>query len=102
MNLVLDHRYLTIVGCMPNQMICGMNFDVLAISTETLHQIGSTLKDSRPSREIVEDFIDDIVSDTVEEVFAVNERPQRAPDQIEVRADWLVDSVRLVRHVHTR
>ena len=84
MNLVLDHYDPTIVGCMLNQMIRGMNFDVLAISTETLHQGGSTLDDSRPSREIVEDLIDDVVSDGVEEVLAVNESPQRASNQIEV------------------
>jgi hypothetical protein len=72
---------------MLDKMIHGMNFDVGAISTETLHQVGSTLDVSRPSREVVEDLIDDVVCDAIKEVVAVNESPQRVSNQIEVGAE---------------
>jgi hypothetical protein len=53
MNLVLDHHDPTIVGCMLNQMIRGMNFDVRAISTEEpsrefLRKTGSAFPWRRP------------------------------------------------------
>jgi hypothetical protein len=84
---------------MLDQMIDGTKFDMLAISTETLHQVEATLDDSRPSRELVEDLIDDVVRDAIEEVLAVNESSQRASNQIEVGADGLVGCVLAVRHV---
>src|ERR1700733_11135427 len=84
---------------MLDQMIDEMKLDVLAISTETLHQGDATLGDSGPSRELVEDLIYDVVRDTIEEVHTDTESAQRASNQIEVGADGLIGCVVAVRHV---
>jgi hypothetical protein len=46
---------------------------VLAISAETLHQFGSALDDSGPSRKVIADLVKGFVTDAVEEVLTVDE-----------------------------
>jgi hypothetical protein len=74
-------------------MICGMKLDVLYVSTETLHECAPPLDDSGPSRKVVEDLINDMVSETVKEVLTIDKIPQRASCQIEVGEGWPKDFV---------
>jgi hypothetical protein len=53
---------------------------------------------ARPTGDVVEDLVDDIVGDDVEEVLSINEIAQRPSNEIEVRRGGLVGSVFRIRH----
>ena len=55
-----------------NQFIGRLELDVVAITPELFHQIGASLDPAGPAGEIVENFVNNIVSDDVEEALAIN------------------------------
>ena len=73
MNFVLDDDATTIVCSVDNQLIGRLKRDVVAIALELRHQIGAPSDHARPTVNVVEDLIDDVVSDDVEEVLTINE-----------------------------
>ena len=72
MNFILDNQDTAVVCLMGNQLIGRLKFDVVAIAPELGHQIGAPLDNTGPTGEVVEDLVDDVVSDDVEEVLAIN------------------------------
>jgi len=72
MYFVLDDDDMAIVSVVDNQLIGGLEFDVVAIALKLVHQIGTPLDNARPTRKLVEDLIDDVVRDDVEEMIAIN------------------------------
>jgi hypothetical protein len=49
-----------------------LKLDVVAVA-ELGHQIGAPLDNAKPTGDVVENLVDDIVGDDVEEVLAINE-----------------------------
>ena len=78
-NFVLDDDRTAVIGLVDNQMVRRLEFDVTSISAKLTHKVGASLDLSRPSQ-VIEDFVDDVVSDNIEEVLAINEVAQRASD----------------------
>jgi hypothetical protein len=72
MNFIFDDQDTAVVRLVGNQFIGRLKLDVIAIAPELVHQIGASLDDAGPTRELVEDLVNDIVSDDVEEVLAIN------------------------------
>ena len=83
MDFIFDHDDTAIVRLMDNQLVGGLQLDVVAIALELSHQFGAPLDNPRPSGEFVEDLVDDVVSDDIEEVRTLDEVAQRSPDQFE-------------------
>ena len=81
MDLVFDDDDKTAVGLVGNQLICGLNRDVVDIAPELGHQAGPPPDNAGPAGEVVEDFVNDVVADDVEEVLAIDEVAQRAANQ---------------------
>jgi hypothetical protein len=73
MDFIFDNDNMAVVCLMDDQLIGGLKFDVVDITPEPGHQIGSSLDDARPTGKIVKDLVDDVVSDYFEEVLAINE-----------------------------
>jgi hypothetical protein len=97
-DFVLDDDAITIVYSMDNQLIGRLKFDVVAIALELRHQIGAPPDNARPTGDVVENLIDDVVGDDVEEVLAINEVAQRPSNQIEVRGGGIVGGVSRIGH----
>jgi hypothetical protein len=57
---------------MGNQFIGGLKRDIVDIAPECGHQASATLDGARPTREVVEDLVNDVLCDGVEEVLAIN------------------------------
>ena len=72
MDFIFDDDDTAVVCLVGNQLIGRLKLDVVAIAPELGHQIGAPLDNARPTGEVVEDLVDDVVSDDVEEVLAIN------------------------------
>ena len=75
------------VDCfMGNQLIGRLKLDGVAIASELGHQIDAPHDNARPTGEVVENLVDNVFSDNVEEMLAIDEVAQRPSNEIEVRA----------------
>jgi len=72
MDFIFDDQDTAVVRLVGNQFIGRLKLDVVAIAPELVHQIGASLDHAGPTGEVVEDLVNDIVSDDVEEVLAIN------------------------------
>jgi hypothetical protein len=72
MDFIFDDEDTAVVCLVGNQLIGRLKLDAVAIAPELGHQIGAPLDDARPAGKVVEDLVDDVVSDDVEEVLAIN------------------------------
>jgi hypothetical protein len=72
MDFIFDDEDTAVVCLVGNQLVGGLKLDVVAIAPELGHQIGAPLDNARPTGKVVEDLVDDVVSDDVEEVLAIN------------------------------
>ena len=72
MNFIFDDQDPAVVSLVGNQFIGRLKLDVVAIAPELVHQIGASLDYAGPTGEVVEDLVNDIISDDVEEVLAIN------------------------------
>jgi len=72
MDFIFDDKYATVVRLAGNQIVGELNLNVLAIALELSHQVSPPLDNARPTRKLVEDFVDDVVRDDVEEMYALN------------------------------
>jgi hypothetical protein len=72
MDLVFDDDNTAVVCLVGNQPIGGLKRDVIDIAPELAHQGGSPLDNARPTRKVVANLVNDVVSDDVEEVLAIN------------------------------
>jgi hypothetical protein len=86
MDLVFDDNNTAAICRVGNQLIGGLKYDVIDIAPELAHQVGSPLDSARPTGEVIENLVNDVVGDNVEEVLAINEVAERPSNQIEVRA----------------
>jgi len=98
MDLVFDDDHTAVVCLVGNQLIGGLKCDVIDIAPELAHQGGSPLDNARPTGEVIENLVNDVVGDNVEKVLAINEVAERPSNQIEVRGSGLVGSVFRIRH----
>jgi hypothetical protein len=73
MDFIFDDQDTAVVCLVGNQLIGRLKLDVVAIALELGHQIGAPLDNARPAGEVVEDLVDDAVSDDVEKVLAIDE-----------------------------
>ena len=97
MDLIFDDDT-AVVGLVDNQLVGRLKRDVVAIAPELGHQIGAPLDNARPTSDVVENLVDDVISDDVEEVLALNEVAYRPSNQLEVRVGSLVGRVFPIRH----
>jgi hypothetical protein len=72
MDLVFDDDDTAVIRLVGNQLVGRLKLDVFAIALELCHQIGAPLDNARPTGELVEDLVDNVVSDDVEEVLAID------------------------------
>jgi len=72
MDFIFDDKYATVVRLAGNQIVGELKLNVLAIALELSHQVSPPLDNARPTRKLVEDFVDDVVRDDVEEMYALN------------------------------
>jgi GAF domain-containing protein len=72
MDFIFDDDNTAIVCLAGNQLIGRLQLDVIAIAPELGHQISAPLDNARPTGKVVEDLVDDVVSDDVEEMLAIN------------------------------
>jgi hypothetical protein len=72
MDFVFDDDDTVVICFVGNQLIGRLKLDVVAIASKLGHQIGAPLDDARPTGEVVEHLVDDVVSDDVKEVLAIN------------------------------
>jgi hypothetical protein len=101
MDFILDDDDTTVVRLLGNQLIGRLKLDVVAITPELNHQIGAPVDNARPTGNLVENLVDDVVGYDVEEVLAINEVAQSPANQIEVRGGGVIGSVFRVRHFWT-
>ena len=73
MDLIFDDNDAAVVCFVDNQLIGGLKLDVVAIAPELDHQIGAPLDNARPTSDVVEDLVDDVVGDDVEKVLTIDE-----------------------------
>jgi hypothetical protein len=73
MDFILDHEDTAIVGLMGYQFICSPELNVVAVAGEPSHQIGAPPNNARPAGKVVEDLEDDVISDDIEKVLAVDQ-----------------------------
>ena len=92
MDLVFDDDDMTVVCLMGDQFIGGLKGDIVDIAPECGHQACATLDGARPTRDFVEDLVNEVIGDDVEEVLAINKVAQRPSNQVEVRVGALVGS----------
>jgi kynureninase len=71
MDFIFDDDDTAVVYLVGNQFIGGLKLDVVAIALELGHQVGAPPDNARPTGEVVEHLVDDVVSDDVEEVLAI-------------------------------
>ena len=76
---------MTVVCLVGNQLIGGLKRDVVDIAPELGRQVGPPPNEARPTGEVVEDLVNDVVGDDVEEVLAINKVAQRPSNQVEIR-----------------
>jgi hypothetical protein len=76
MGLIFDHCDAAAVCVVDNQHISGLKLDIVATALELGHQIGSPVDYARPTSDVVEDLVDNVVGNAVEEVLALNEFAQ--------------------------
>src|ERR1700722_4042094 len=98
MDFVFDDQDTAAVRLVGNQLISRLKLDVVAIASELIHQIGASLDDAGPAGKVIEDLVNNVVSDGVKEVLAIDKVAERRSNQIEVRLGGLVDSVFRIRH----
>ena len=72
MDLVFEDDNTAVVCLVSNQLIGGLKRDVVDIAPELGHQGGSPLNKARPTGEVVENLVNDVVGDDIEEVLAIN------------------------------
>jgi hypothetical protein len=72
MNFIFDDQDTAVVRLVGNQFIGRLKLDVIAIAPELVHQIGASLDHAGPTGELVEDLVNDVVTDDIEEVLAIN------------------------------
>ena len=72
MDFIFDDN-MAVVGCVGHQFIGRLKLDVIAIALKLGHQIDAPLDNTRPTGEVVENLVDDVVSDNVEEMLAIDE-----------------------------
>jgi hypothetical protein len=92
MDLVFDDDHAAVVRLVDNQLIGRVKRDAIDLAPKCGHQIGPPLYHARPTGNVVEDFVDNLLADDLEEVLAINESAQRPSNQIEVWRGVLVDS----------
>ena len=73
MDFIFDDDDTAVICLVGNQLIGRLKLDVVDVAPEPGHQIGAPLDHARPTGEVVEDLVDDVVSDDVEEMLAINE-----------------------------
>ena len=99
MDFVFDDDGMAVVCLVGNQPISRLKFNVVAVAPELSHKIGASPDGPRPTGDVVENLVDNIVGDYVEEVLAINERAQSVFDQIEIGLRALVRSVLRIWHL---
>jgi hypothetical protein len=72
MDFIFNDYDTAVIRLVGNQLAGRLKLDVFAIALELGHQIGAPLDNARPTGEVVEDLVDNIVSDNVEEVLALD------------------------------
>jgi hypothetical protein len=72
MDFVFDDQDSPVVRLVGNQLIGRLELNTVAIAFELVHQIGAPLDNARPTGKVVEDLVDDVVSNGVEEVLAID------------------------------
>ena len=72
MDFIFDHDDTAAFCLVGNQLIGGLKLDVVAIALELGHQLGAPLDNARPTGEVVKHLVDDVVSDDVKEVLAID------------------------------
>ena len=70
MDFVFDDDGMAVVCLVRNQLIRRLKFNVFAIAPELSHEIGASPDSLRPTGNVVEYLVDDVVGDDVEEVLA--------------------------------
>jgi hypothetical protein len=66
-DFVFDDDDTSVVRLVDDQIVGGAEFDAVAVADELGHQIGAPADDPRPTGEVVEDLVDDVVGDDVED-----------------------------------
>jgi hypothetical protein len=72
MDFIFDDQNTAVVRFVGNQFIRRLKLDVVAIAPELVHQIGASPDHTGPTGKVVEDLVNDIVSDDVKQVLAIN------------------------------
>jgi len=72
MDFIFDDQDTAVVCIVANQLIGRLKLDVVAIALELGHQLGAPLDNARPTGEVVKHLVDDVVSDGVKEVLAID------------------------------
>jgi hypothetical protein len=72
MDLIFDDDGIVIVCLVSNQLIGRLKLDVVTITLELGHQIGAPVNGARPTSDVIEDLVDEVVSDDIEEVLAID------------------------------
>jgi cation efflux family protein len=72
MDFIFDDQDTAVIHFMGNQFIGRLELNAVAIAPELIHQIGASLDQASPIGEVVEDFVNNIVSGDVEEVLSIN------------------------------
>ena len=98
MDFVFDDDGMAVVCLVGNQLACRLKFDVVAVAPELSHEIGSSPDGLRPTGEVVENLVYDVVGDCVEEVLAINEIAQRPSDETKIGLGALVNSELRIWH----
>ena len=73
MDFVFDDDGMAVVCLVGNQLIRRLKFNVVAIAPELSHKFGASSDGPRPTCDVIENLVDNIVGDYVEEVLAINE-----------------------------
>jgi hypothetical protein len=76
MDFILDDDDTTVVRLVGNQLIGRLKLDVVAITPELNHQISAPVDNARPTGNLVENLVDDVVGYDVEEVLARGSSPR--------------------------
>jgi hypothetical protein len=97
-DFVFDDDGKAVVCLVGNQLIRRLKFDVVAIAPELSHEIRAPPDGLRPTGNVVENLVNDVVGDYVEEVLAINDVAHSPSDQIEIGLRALVDRVFWIAH----
>jgi hypothetical protein len=71
-DFIFDDSDTAAVCLVSNQLIGRLKRNVIAVAPESVHQIGASSDNARPTRKVVQDFVDDVVTDDVKEVLAID------------------------------